>query len=277
MYAWYEQLQPVSRPFVMDVGDIGHKCLEAYYTGLDYLETLAKVEEEAFSSEAADDEFAMEMFLEAHKVVATVMPHYIEYSQRYDPDLVKKILAVEQRYEVPIPSLKSYQPGAKLTFGKTTLSFKVDMIIRTPQGGVYLWENKFVKQAPGGYEYLEYDEQTHTYLWGLRQVGFKNIEGIVFNLIRHKPTKKEPDKWIIRDRTYRTPEQLDMVGYELAIATAERNRLRVGIKRDEDVIHRVMMRGCTDCTFRQLCLGELKALDMSILRQERFAVREQRR
>jgi len=271
-YSWVDQLQASARPFAMDVGDLGHRCLDYYYTGRDWEEALDKAVLETEASEANEDEFVMENFYEAVETVKEIMPNYIAFAKEQDPLWFRKIYTVEKRLEAPIPSLISYAKDSQgVVFSNSVLSFKCDMIVETTTGSVALWENKFVKQAPGGYEYLEYDEQTHTYLWGMQHAyARKKVDTVIFNLIRHKPTKKQPDLWVIREKTYRTQDQLAMIGYELAIALAERDHLLKGIENEEDVIYRHMSRGCLDCVFRGPCIGELKALDMSVLWQERF-------
>lgn len=262
-YGWWERLAPKVRPIVMDVGDIGHRCMEYYYTGRDWEEAIGKAEEELKQMPNVED-IQLDTFYEASQTVAAIMPNYIEYAERIDPEYIKRILVCEKSYEVLIPGFK-----------ETMYRFKVDMIVSSPENGIWLWEHKFVKQAPGGYQHLEYDQQTHSYLWGIREVGYENIEGVVFNLVRHKPTKKEPDQWVIRDRTYRTPAQLDRMSEEIAAAARERLELRRALKTgDTSKVWRYMQWGCLDCVFRQVCIGEHKGIDMTVLRTEQFMIRE---
>src|SRR5947209_12608246 len=166
-YAWWEELKPRARPVVMDVVALGHSCLEYYYSGKNWQAAIDVAEAEA-KELAADDEYLMENFYEAVHTVGDIIPNYLRYAKANDSYFAKQILAVEHKGEVLVPGFK-----------KTFLGFKWDLVTLAEDKRVYLWEHKFVKQAPGGYEYLEYDFQTHTYLWAMRELGLFSKYGKV--------------------------------------------------------------------------------------------------
>jgi hypothetical protein len=260
-YAYWEDLVPRVRPGAVDVGDIGHKCLEAYYTGRDWREVLEQGRAAA-AKQALEEglDYISEAYEEAAQVVANIMPHYIEYAKVHDRGI--EILAVEKEGSILLP-----------TFKRTTLGYKWDLLYRDSKGGVWLREHKFIKQAQG-YDALEYDFQSHVYLWAAFMEGFKDVQGVEFNLIRHRPTKADPDVWVTREKTYRTPEQLERIGQEIVRAARYRVMLRKALKAgDTSLVWRHMLWGCRDCWFRQLCIGEMKGIDMTPLRTERFQTR----
>jgi hypothetical protein len=263
-YGYWQDLRPRVRPGVVDVGDIGHKCLEAYYKGEDW-EVVIEQGRIAAGEQASNEglEYILDAYEEAAATVANIMPNYIKYAKENDPKVIAEILAVEKEGEFLLPSFK-----------ETTLGYKWDLLYRDHKGGIWLRENKFVKQMQG-YEALEFDFQTHVYLWAAWMEGHQDVQGVEFNLIRHKPTKKEPDIWVVREKTYRTSVQLIRIGYEVVKAAHHRVTIRKALKRQDDsLIWRHMVWGCRDCWFRQVCIGEQKGIDMSVLKQEQFEVKE---
>jgi hypothetical protein len=275
-YRYVDKLEPKIRPSVVGIGDLAHRAIAQYYKKHDWREAKAQFEKQY----PDQDDLFYEILEENWEVVQRMMPNYIEYAEKEDKKWFQEHIHVEWEFEVPIPTVTSLRQG-NWRPSKKMFRAIIDMLVRDQQKNWWVWENKFIKQSPHNFEELEYDEQTFHYLWAVRETfrrpdvlklsGVK-LEGVIFNLVRHKPPMKDPNTWVLRDKTYRTPEQVDNIGLEIALQAADLRRCEKAVEAKDDtaLIYRNFFWGCRDCPYKQVCLSDFKGYDTTPMRLNSF-------
>jgi len=67
----------------------------------------------------------------------------------------------------------------------------IDLIVEEPDGGLWLWDHKTVKNFMDA-DFLLIDAQLTRYFWGAEHLGYKNLRGVIFNeVITAPPTRPE--------------------------------------------------------------------------------------
>jgi len=262
-YSHVEGLMPKVPSETLEVGSLGHKCLAAFYKG-EHWEDVLQAERDRVAQED-ETGLAEQIFEEAAATLNDIMPRYEAEAPELDKQYITKIRFVEKKWALKVPGTGTIFRGMW------------DLVTKDKEGWTWLWEHKFIKMLQA-YETLEYDEQTHDYLWGLRQYCRRfgkpwKVAGIIFNLVRQKPVKSRPEEFILREKTYRTDRHLDEIEKGIAKIALYQQRLQDAVNRGLNFgIYRNMFMGCFDCQHRVLCLNEYKGVDCTPLRQSKYIV-----
>ncbi len=114
------------------------------------------------------------------------------------------------------------------------------------------------------------DSQTPLYCAALRSQGVE-VYGIIFDLINTYEYKKPPDldKLFQREKSYRTPGELDSILYQTGLAVDE-------ILAHKGPYRKSLQRDCDFCPFQEPCLYDVKGVPIDSFLSTNFKKKEAR-
>lgn len=198
-YSYVDNLVPQRKDARPTLGVLGHKALENYYLGKDWTSPIK--EYEALLATMMDEE--RELYAHIPGDLYRIMKGYILRNK--DSDKNFKVLATEQKFEVPTPDGNIYNGIMDLVLEDKT--------------GVWIQDNKFVKVIPDD-SVRFYDMQTSLYYYAASKLGLKPV-GIMFNYLR---TKAPSQPKLLKNGTIsRAACDTDAVTYYTAVKNAGLN------------------------------------------------------
>ena len=287
-YRYVRGLVPKERVKKIDLGNYGHALLEAYYKGEDLQQA-----SENYWREQTKDMFQEEMieYQEVRDQAEQLVKRYIDHYNKVGDDL--KIHAVEEHFQVTIPTAKGYK-------SMTDLQGVLDLVVEDGTGELWLVDHKFTSIDLDKYEEnLVLDEQANYYLWALAEMlgDYGAVSGIIFNLVRAKlPTvpqvlksgrlskaksiDTDVDTYLqaIKDNRLNPNDYVDILNHlkENSKPFFKRHRVYRTPEELENIkgelyemsrdirgcrVYRNATRDCSwDCPYRELCIMESKGI-----------------
>lgn len=187
---------------------------------------------------------------------------YRGYVELYGADPEWEVVAIEQRFEVWLPTAR----GTRSTF---KLAGTADLIVRdfSAGGGLWIVDHKTCKNLPKGKD-LDMEDQTGIYTWLMRQGLGLDIRGAIYNFARTQKLKTREmgmDERFKRPLTVRVDKELDtMVGeiYQLM-------REAYGPRETEFAPRSPDGERCGwKCSFTEPCLAARKGADLRMMMEE---------
>lgn len=288
----YKYLQRLSRKEAVPAlfeGSVGHKALELYYKGQDWI---AAIREADAAIQSMPPE-AREKFASLPKDMYRLIRGY---TATYKEDTFV-VVDVEREFEVVLPGGHVYR-GV------------IDLVIRDERG-LWIWDHKFVTTIPDAVNINSSDTQTTMYFDVGKELYGEEPAGVCFNYISRKPPAipdRNKDGSISRKaiktdlRTYfaavkaagQNPEDYrDMVDKlkgnifykrlwiprpSRLIQNVKSEVIAIGqeIDRERSLYPRVNDFLCrTNCEYYELCQAELMGVDSTEIRAHKYDVREE--
>jgi hypothetical protein len=274
-------------------GQWAHTALETFYSGGDWRSALAECLAQALKTQIRKDE-DIELLIELHATVEEVIERYLKYYQ--SDEMVP--LAVELPFELPTPC-------------GIPVSGRIDAIMKDRHDQLWLFDHKFPKSSFADYDQLQLNGQIGIYEWACHQLGYP-VKGTIINqslmrrMARPKRNKDgsmsrvkiacewETYRWALIDAGLEVTDYLDMMEKLEEVRFVQRTkiirspreinlfaedlfkRLRA-LREEEKLIFRNEDRThCMMCSYRELCLLELKGGDSQWLRDMRYRQRGKR-
>jgi PD-(D/E)XK nuclease superfamily len=166
-FKYIYKIRPKRIKLPLKQGDWMHQLLMVHYDGHDWRERqevlvadfnkLFDEEKEEYGDLPANTERMMKAYL----------AHYKEEDARYTT------IDSEVDELVPLPD-------------GTLFNLIIDRIVEEPDGGLWIWDHKFVGRFMPP-DFMLIDTQLARYFWGARKLGYKNLRGVLFNEVITKP------------------------------------------------------------------------------------------
>ena len=299
-YRYIERLEPRTKPSYMDLGHVVHELLEYNAKGLDWEARLVEIDEEKASLFDMEKEYYGDITSHARNIVR-------RYLKRYKDEPLKYLL-VEPDYIVPFVNV-IFREKANL---QINLVVKPDGLVEDVDGDRWILERKTVKSKFPDIERRVFDLQTSLYIWGLEQVGYGDVRGVLWDEVRaKKPRVPEKTRNGISRRknidsdwpTYLRAIKkngLDPKDYAdmKAILTADSDKFfrRVPLRTKPDVVHAIVNEakstaiqiarndppvmelgfGCHSCLYNRICRTRLMDGDVNFVKKTEFKKKEKR-
>jgi len=131
--------------------------------------------------ELKDDDY-LQAWNEHMALGGAMLDRYCDYAAQHDDF---QVLATEHILRVPV-----LRPDGRATRGIFTA--KIDMLVRTNDGRLWVWENKTAASVISEFA-LDMDDQITRYAWAVQQTREEEVAGIYYNtLIKAVSRPKEP-------------------------------------------------------------------------------------
>lgn len=187
---WYFRyvlgLQPKQTIDKIEMGNYGHRLLEAFYKGEDWRKASEEYWKEQTQNMFEEEIDAYEKIRHDIEIImARYVDHYKHQLEEWD------VLGVEQPFEVRIPT----HTGRS---SQTTLCGIFDLVIQEKRNGnIWLVDHKITsRDVDKTEEDLILDPQVNYYLWALNQLvetkGDEElpVQGVIYNMVRSKVPSK---------------------------------------------------------------------------------------
>lgn len=160
-------LKPKKRETPLYRGDWLHQLLMTHYDGEDWMERHRILTAEFNELFEEEQEELGNLPEECHRIFRSYLAHWKHED--------KKLTIIDSEVDevVDLPNGDEF-------------NFIVDLIVQEPDGGIWLWDHKTVKDfMPESFMLL--DTQLARYFWAAQKVGYKPLRGILFNELRTAP------------------------------------------------------------------------------------------
>lgn len=252
------RLEPKRRNVNLDLGTGIHEALAAYYRdGADPINTFNK-----WVDQFVEDHGTYEKFEEAVELGVQMLEGYVDWAVREDAQHFAAILAVEQRFSVPI-----LHPTTNRDYGHR-LEGTIDLLVMDFYGRYWIVDHKTASRFPSDIV-LKVDTQFSAYTWAARMLfPDKPVAGLIYNGLR----KQNP-------KTARTPcfkrQHLFKTDHELAEIQGRLYRKARAWKREEDFDASPGLHCGMRCAFTDLCTAENQGVPVDELIENLYTVKEQ--
>lgn len=294
-YLYIKGIVPKKTRRVPMFGSCGHIGLKALCKGLNYKEAIDAWVKEQIASE--------EWFEEEIVDINLIGSEAINILQRYEKIFELshwKPLEVEERFEIPVAGLK------------TKLIGYIDLIIEDDTGKQWVVENKFPSVSFKSQEDVELNAQLGIYHYTALRKGF-NVVGLIYEQLLQKipaaPTlnkdgsvsrKEIYTDWetyesVIKQQGLDTKDYLDMKDkldgktffkryyiyrskgeVQLFMRDVER-RIWSLVAKKKHIYRSEGFLACPVCSYKELCLAELRKHDVEYLISENFELKKNRK
>lgn len=174
-YRYLEGLGAGSTNQTLLLGTAFHKGLEWYYEDypkanpLDYLSSLKRRYRELSD--------------ENKEILRGMLQAYGYYSRANDPELIKKVVATEYEFEVPVVGPDEEEIDH-------TLAGTVDLIIRNHDDEIVVIDHKTRTRLEDDKDYLSIDNQVLLYTYVLSQEFGEIVDNFIYNTVLKKAPRK---------------------------------------------------------------------------------------
>lgn len=245
----------IARPLA--IGILWHDIMDLHYSSL---------MTQKGKRGAPDLEPIMERFKEAgakdpdhpgYDIAQTCLWMYDGYRRRYGVDPEWEFIKVEEELRVEIPGTGIVLVG------------RLDLLVRWKRRHLWVVDHKAQRYLPHDKDH-DLDDQTPLYIWLLKQAGFTEVSGAIFNSARTdrlKTRELELDERFGRYSTFRTDYELERVVEEAAATINSAYGPDATYERHPDP------QNCTwRCQFVEPCIAGRKAphLEEAMLRSGGF-------
>lgn len=244
--------QPIEKKGSLEIGTVVHDLIAKHYSGYNWNQLQEELQKYLVQSTHPD----------RMQVIDTAGWLVRRYIEDYAPvaDAGWRTIEAEKHFLIPLVS-----PNGVIY----NLQGYIDRL-KEKDGRIWVEETKTVGQGKFWTPTeCMMDAQVPTYCAAMRELGYA-VFGIHFNMLNtyvYKDRAKTPvEKLFRREKTYRTPVELDNILYQTGLIV-ERMVNHDGIYR------RSMRRDCSYCFFNEPCLMEIKGIDPLPFLQERFTKR----
>jgi hypothetical protein len=302
-YKYDDRLVPKAKARPLYLGSWVHAALESYYVGGDwrighneYLKDYNKLfEEERIGLETKRGRRGPSL----PDIVTRIMKSYVFY-RKNEGWTVK---AVEQPFEVDTP--------LKINGKVQPFQGIIDLVIEDLEGRWWVVDHKTAGTIPEATAFHAMDPQLMLYPWAAKQAWGWDIAGVIYNYVKSKPpgipqltragalSKRkivtdyptvlrflrdnnfDPAEFLdvlrpLRKRSpflrrYRLPRERVVTKQILLDSLSTAKRIRSTERR-----YRVITRDCsTQCAYHDLCRSELNGFDTSLMRKQKFTIKEE--
>lgn len=251
-FIYVENLEPLKPSRALIFGQLVHNCLAEYYRGGDILKPLNTWWSEIVSSDLFVEE--IEDFEKKKNELEIILTSYKSFAEEND-DFTP--VSVETKFVKRIGRSLSYLSGI------------IDLVARDKDGHLILVEHKTTSVSPD-FNHIVLDDQIAYYNWALQEIFGERVLYILYNIILIKVLKTKPNNFFFREKIYRTEKELENVEAQLV----SQSRLLREAYRGE-LNFRNPTKDCLwDCSFRELCILEMKGVPYYDLVKTQFKRRE---
>lgn len=247
--------KPVSTSRALGFGSKVHQFLADYYQGqidgeLNALERHNRMLQTMLSSE--HDFSNIEVIGQAAKLVERYIEEYALYEDaEFEP------VAVEKHYVQELETPKGRPFNFELYF---------DLLFQhKPTGKLWMVDHKTHSSKPYSDIDVMMDPQLPAYAMVLREQMGVDIFGLMYNMLNSYDYKKPAtaDKLFKRQKTYRTPQELDSVLKEIGATVDD-------MLDNQDNHYRNLTRDCSWCKFQEPCLMSMKGMDIDTFMEDGY-------
>lgn len=183
-------------------GDWLHQLLMVHYDGQDWKIRQRELTQKFGQLFQEEKEEYGNLPLETARIMTSYLQHYKHEDNFY------KIIDSEIDVVCGLPN-------------GDTFNFIIDLVVQEEDGSIWIWDHKNVSSFMDS-TYMELDNQLLRYAWGARQIGIKDLRGVVFNeLCTKAPTI--PELGARGELTRRKDLQCDVYTYLREIHKQELN------------------------------------------------------
>jgi len=238
-FAWIKDLELKRKKETLETGTIVHGLLQKYYKG--------ELDLQAEASQLQFDDDPGNIEAKASGIAFLLVSRYVKDFAPFE-DAGYKVVATEYYFQVPLRT-------------KNGIDFMLegycDLLVIDEHGYLWLWDHKTTSRFWTPLQVMM-DAQTPTYAAALRTLD-KPIHGIIFNQLNTYEYKNyldvPPEKLFKRERTYRTPVELDAFLSNLYDIVDD-------MVENQHHITRSLNKDCAYCFFQNPCLLEMKGVDI---------------
>lgn len=168
-YRYVHRLKPKRHAVALKRGDWLHQLLMTHYDGEDWLTRHSTLERDFYKLFEEEREEYGDLPGECMRIFTSYLMNY----KMQDSNL--HVVDSELNEVVHLPNGDEF-------------NFIVDLVIEEPDGGLWLWDHKTVKNFMPA-DFMLLDAQLARYFWAAEKMGYKPIRGVMFNeLITVPPT-----------------------------------------------------------------------------------------
>lgn len=259
--SYREKWRPKQKAYPLTLGSTVHTLLEDYYRGVmednrNLLERHRNKVQELSGSVADTDE------LQALSHAGSLVERYITDFAFYE-DAGYEVVDVEKHYVVELTTPQGNPYEFELYFDL--------MLLHKQSQRLWIVDHKTHKSNPLNPTQIMMDRQLPSYALVMRELMGVDVFGMIYNMLNTYDYKKPPppEKLFKREKTYRTPEELNSIMKEIGYAVDD-------ILENRDNPRRSLTRDCSWCKFQEPCLMGMKGMNMKSILEENFEKKPER-
>lgn len=168
-YKYVRKLRKKQRALTLFRGDWLHQLLMVHYDGHDWRDRQAELTANFMKLFEEEREEYGDLPAETERIMTSYLMHW------HKQDRGLHIVDSELDEIVKLPTGDEF-------------NFVIDLVVEEPDGGLWLWDHKTVKNFMPE-DFMLLDAQLARYFWAAERMGYKPIRGVLFNeLITNPPT-----------------------------------------------------------------------------------------